>query len=368
MQTLVSVFFITLGIGQLIASYQCWRAVSLVGASRWWGYSVGGLLLVLGAGGMIRLTLPEGVWALGWVLLTGPLTLGILFISGSFIKSPPHPDRFFSPNYLEHGGCERLNISDGAEEIPAFLLYPLPEKQTEAAVCLVHGSGDSKSSFKWRLVRALLAEGITVLTIDLPGHGDYQHRLLAYPDCLSTIPAALQFLCAQPGVNRLGLVGISLGGAIALKTMATAEGAIGADVKALVILETPLQIAYNRMLVYREMWATLRAPIMSLFREMSLRQIRQSWQQGAIRSRHSTNEIFDLLNALASIGQINKETPILLVYSRRDPIAPAIFGVRLQAAAPQAELVVVPNASHVTLTLMPTVNRQVAKWVRGHLT
>lgn len=367
MQIGLAIFLITLGLGQLISSHRGWRAASLVGPNRWLGYGVGVGLVVLGAGGVIGLSLPGRLAVLAWPLLTGPLALALLLLAGSFVKAPTHPDHFFTPEHPEHGSCQRLDISDGDDSIPAFLLRPLPEQQSDKAVCLVHGSGDNKRGFKWRLVRALLAEGLTVLTIDLPGHGDYSQRLLAYPDCLSTIPAALQFLRAQPGIERVGLLGISLGGAVALKSLATQEPGETSLVDALAILETPLWVKYNRALVRREAWQALRTPILSLFKEMSLRQLQQSWREGRIRSRHSTEEMFNLLNPLESIRQLDPAIPLLLVYSQRDPIAPLSFGRALQEAAPQAELITVTSASHVTLILMPQVNRQVASWLRKRL-
>ena len=362
MLTLLSTLVIILGIAQIMSSYRGWRAASLTGPHRRWGLAAGGWLVLLGAWGI-----GGQLWAVAAGLLVGvPVALLVLFMAGSYLWPPAHPDSFFSPSHAAHGGCTRLDIPDGPNQIPAFLLRPLPQKQTQAAVCILHGSGDNKRGFKWRLVRALLGEGLTILTIDLPGHGDYQHNPLAYPDSLSTVPAAVNFLRQQAGIERVGLLGISLGGAVGLKALVRPEGA-GFSVDGLALLEMPLWVNYNRQLVYREGWRALNAPLMSLFQEMSLRQLRQSWQEGAIRSRHSTDDMFRLLEPLGSMRQLPSHLPVLLVYSRHDPIAPLSFGQTLQRAAPQAELLAVEKASHVTLTLMPAINRQIARWLRSAL-
>jgi len=103
--------------------------------------------------------------------------------------------------------------------------------------------------------------------------------------------------------------------------------------------------------------------LLSLLREMSLNQIKQTWRSGGWRSPHSVDELIERLNPLESIGRVNN-TPLLLVYSQRDRVAPAEMGRALQQAAPRARLITTARASHVMLTLIPPVNRQVAEWLR----
>jgi pimeloyl-ACP methyl ester carboxylesterase len=253
--------------------------------------------------------------------------------------------------------------------MPGLLLSPQPSAGERAglAVCVVPGAGDTKKSFKWRLVQALLAEGLTVLTVDTPGHGDYRRRPMDYPDCLSAVPAAIRFLRQQPGITRVGLAGISLGGALALRSLAD-EPQIACQVDALVVLETPVKLKYNRALVRREFWRTIsRAPVLSLLREVSIRQIWQSWHAGGYRSRHHTANLIDLLDPPGSLALLDPKLPVLLVYSRRDPIAPPAAAHLLRQAAPQAEFIESKKASHVTLTLIPEINQQVARWLKEQL-
>jgi pimeloyl-ACP methyl ester carboxylesterase len=408
----LSVFLITLGLGQLISTtWGLWGA-SLVGMSRLTGYGLGLGLLVLGA-----LILPATWAVLWWTLPAGPLVVILLLWGGSFIVPPPHPNQIFSPEHPIHAGCQSVQIPDGDNFIPGLLLRPLRESQwaqiravsagkygsTEfeeeyPAVCIVPGAGDTKTFFKWRLVRAFLSEGFMVLTIDTPGHGDYGHRLLTYPDCLSTVPAALKFLRRQPDVTRVGLVGISLGGALTIQSFSSIEWAqkrrpnphsaldcqiqserkpltkkTGAEAEtekladALVVLETPVRLRYTRALFYREMWHTLYgSPVLSLLREVSVRQVWQMWRSGGYRSRHTVDELIELLNPLENISRL-KAMPILLVYSRRDQVAPAEMGRAIQQVVPEAELIETEKASHVMLTLIPEVNRQVTGWLKERL-
>jgi pimeloyl-ACP methyl ester carboxylesterase len=384
MQGALAVFLITLGLGQFISTWQGWRAASLVGSRRLAGYGLGLLLLLAGA-----VLLPHSWWVLGWTLPAALLALLLLLLAGSYIDPPLHPDRLFEADHPAHGSCRRVQIPDGEYLMPGYLLTPPdpPHPPLRGGVLVIHGAGDTKTSYKWRLVQALLAEGLSVLTIDLPGHGDYRMRPLAYPDCLSAIPAALRFLRAQPGIERVGLVGISLGSALAIASLAqvsvlrspephpATEGSVeglseglsegcALDIDALIALETPVALKYSRGLRYGEMWHAYRAPVLSLWREVSVRQLRQSWFTGGYVSRHkNTAEVIELLNPLENIAHLG-QAPILLVHGGRDSIAPLAAGRALQQAAPQASLIEVKGASHVTLTLMMEVNRQVAQWVR----
>ncbi|MBN1992274.1 MAG: alpha/beta fold hydrolase [Anaerolineae bacterium] len=381
MPTALAVFLITLGLGQLISTTWGLRGVSLVGANRLAGYGLGFLLLLVGA-----MTVPARWSVLGWTPIAGPLAVMILLAGGSFIAPPPHPNLLFAPDHPAHAGCRAVQIPDGDNMIPGLLLWPLSpansprgegieEKDKRAgcpAVCIVPGAGDTKTFFKWRLVKALLAEGLAVLTIDMPGHGDYRYRSLAYPQCLSTIPAVIKFLRQQPGVTRVGLIGISLGGAMAIKSLVengTAEAGAGTLLDALVVLETPVHLRhYRRTLFYQELWRTLyQSPVLSLLREASVKQIWQEWRSGGYFSRHTTAELFGLLQPLENISRL-KQIPLLLIYSGYDQIAPPAMARAMHQAAPQAAFIQAKKASHVMLTLLSEINRQVAWWLREQLT
>jgi pimeloyl-ACP methyl ester carboxylesterase len=381
MLAILSVFLITLGLGQLISTHWKLRGASLIGSSRLAGYGLGVLLLVSGA-----LIMPGNWSVLWWTLLAGPLAVILLIWGGSYIFPPPHPHRLFEPNHPAHSGCYPAQIPDGDDSIPGLLLFPprllarrektssldsFSEKEGGSpAICLIPGSGCTKTFFNWRLVRALLAEGLIVLTIDPPGHGDYRHRLLTYPDCLSTIPAAVRFLREQPGVTKVGLVGISLGGALAIRSLvenSLAKSEIDSQVDALVLLEVPVRVNYSRALFYRELWRTLYgSPGLLLLKEMSVKQVGQEWYSGGYHGQYSTAELIALLNPLESIRWV-KDVSILLVYSHRDPIAPPEAVRAMQQAAPQARFIESKKASHVMLTLLPEINRQVALWLRERL-
>ena len=361
-QNNLAILAITLGLGQLAVAYWGLWGLSLIGPRRRLGYGLGGLLLVSGA-----VLLPATWGVLWWMLPMGLLAVVLMIVGGSFITPIAHPDRLFSPTHPAHTGCQEVRIRDeGHLPIPGILLRPVAPAPNNPAICIVPGAGDTKTNFKWRLVETLLGQGFVVLSIDPPGHGQYRQRPLAYPDCLSVVPAAIDFLSAQPGIGSIGLIGISLGGALALRSLAAwpADRDVKEKVSGMVIMATPTHLAYSQGLLYRELWRTLTgAPIISLFKEITVRQVRQSWYTGGYQSRHTTSELFALLNPLKSIRQLG-DLPILLVYSQRDGVSPPKMAQAMQQAAPQATLINAKKASHVTLILTPSINQQIGDWLR----
>jgi len=310
-----------------------------------------------------------------------------LMLGGSFIAPPRHPDWLFTPDHPAHAGCKLVQIPDGDDHMPGFLLLPkLPQRSEivpglaaahrvggdraqpagdRPAVCIIPGAGSNKTVFLWRLVQALLAEGLIVLTIDPPGHGDYRHRPMAYPDSLSAVAAAVSFLKAQPEVTQVGVLGISMGGALAIRYLAENTNE-DHNVAALVVMVTPVRLKLNRAVLFQERWNTFRAPILSLLREITFRQIWQSWHTGGYRSHLSTKALIELLNPADGVRHLN-DRPLLLAYSRRDRVASPESAWSMREAAPWATFLESKKASHVTLVLTPEINQRIARWLKEQL-
>jgi len=341
-------FLLILGLLQLVASHKSLRGVSLTGRYRWLGYLVGGALFVGGV-----LLLPGTAWVFFMVLPASTLAIGCLIIVGSLVGRDLDSARFLRPGDWPEGSCRAVHIPHGEFGIPGLLFTP--PVPIDAAVCLIHGSGDNKTAFKWRLIGALLSRGISILTIDLVGHGE-NRATQRWPDCTFEIPAAFAWLRDQPGARHVGLLGISMGGAL------SAHAAVATDVDALALCETPVAFHFRKSMVRREVWNTLRSPILDFMREVTPWQIRRMWDTGRGKREIALS---DLIRRLDVPGQVARLTcPLYLVYGQRDDIAPPDHGRRLYQAAANtpARLTIVPGASHLTLTLMPQTTNTLADW------
>jgi len=360
----LAIFILCVGIGQLLSSIWGLKTLSLGGFQPYWGYSLG--LGLLSGGSVGLFIIPVSGWGgILMVIIATPLAILLLLVTGSIIKPPIHPDdQLFSAYQAKQVGCQRVEIPDRNKYIPAYLLKP--HQTNGAAICIVPGAGDNKHGFKWRLVQHLLKAGFVIISIDPPGHGEYRHTPMSYPDCLSTIPAVITYLRNLAGIKRIGFIGISMGGALTLNGLATINKRTTID--ALVICATPTRLLFNKTIFWREVWHTLRSPTLSIFREISAFQLHHSWQKGGMQSRHTLFVLFRLFNPLKSISQLPSTLPIYLVYSHRDGIAPVKMGREMSQAAPQARLLETKKASHVWLTLDEPTLKQIVKWLSTQLT
>lgn len=132
-------------------------------------------------------------------------------------------------------GEERsLELVHGAERVPATLLRPAGRRAAPAvpAVLLLHGFSSSKERMTQSVGRALQRRGVASLALDLPFHGErdggrdeipYRNPLAlvaAWTTAVREARGAIEWLAAQPEVDgdRIGVVGYSLGGFLALMT------------------------------------------------------------------------------------------------------------------------------------------------------
>lgn len=348
----ISPFLLILGLIQLVTVHKRWYGVSLTGHWRWPGYLIGGALFLSGA-----FLLPDTPLVLAMVLPAAMLGMAGASIIGSWASRGLDAAHFLRPGDWPEGRCQAVRIPYGQYFIPG--LFIAPPEPTGAAICLVHGSGDNKTAFKWRLIRALLKQGLSVLTVDLAGHGE-NPTPQRWPDCTGEIPAALAWLRSQPGVMQVGLLGISMGGALSAHAAATAHP------DTLILCETPISLDYSRAMVWSEVWHLLRSPVLDLLGEITPWQIRRIWAAGYVR-REIT--LTDLLHRLDVPGQVARlKCPLYLVYGQLDDIAPPDHGQRLlQAASVPCRLTIIPGASHLTLILMSQTTNILAEWMAQQL-
>lgn len=136
---------------------------------------------------------------------------------------------------VTHGQQHTLDLVSGRERVPAIWLVPAAGTPAPAAL-LLHGFSSSKDRMAQAMGRALLARGVASLALDLPFHGERQGAdreipknplalVGAWRTAVAESRAATAWLAAQQAVDatRIGVVGYSLGGFLALMTAAEEE-------------------------------------------------------------------------------------------------------------------------------------------------
>lgn len=124
-----------------------------------------------------------------------------------------------------------MDLVHGTERVPATFVVPT-DSAPAPAVLLLHGFSSNKERMTQSVGRALLARGVASLAVDLPFHGerDGAEKELPYRNPLALVTAwrtavrearaAIEWMAAQPEVDdgRIGVIGYSLGGFLALMT------------------------------------------------------------------------------------------------------------------------------------------------------
>jgi pimeloyl-ACP methyl ester carboxylesterase len=299
------------------------------------------------------------------LVLLAPFGALLHLIAATLRNYQLNPQTLLYTGSHPHHSVEAVQIPLTNDYIPG--LYLVPQQPTPAAVVVLHGSGCDKTYFSWQLSAALLKHGIAVLLIDLDGHGD-NPRPQSYPAMLDNGFAPVAWLRTRH--THVGMLGISLGGAIAARAAAN-----GNAVQALALLETPIRLQFTAQDRYREAAALLEPFVFELFRESgpffvgsTVYDLIRVQQRGRARIR-ATIGTFDLIDQLDLQNALpHIQVPLLTIYGGRDAIVTPTQAAAVQALLPDhAQFQLVPRASHLTLILHQPTLDALAEWFASTL-
>ncbi len=362
-------FLIALGLLQWVSVFFRLRGFSMCGPYAGLGIVLGFLLFTAG----VWLALVEPwVWLLA--LLIPALLLAVVVLTGAGVLlnwtwNPTH--RLLNPQDDDDWTVTQVhipvtlvhvtNVGQSTQQMmPATFMKPKHPAPAKPAVLVICGAGDCRMSFKWHLFGALLARGIAVLTIDPPGHGDFQEVPITTANALAAGRAAIHWLYAQPEAEQVGVCGISLGGC-----QAAALAAEDPTIWAVALISTPVEMeTLTRRTYTRETLTLLVLPRnLGLLRDGSLLTLWREWRtlRGARygESLYDMIRAFDARTAVRTIGS----RPVLIVHGSRDHAIPLRNAQTLyEAAAPEKELLVIRQANHVSPVLYPQEMQMLAAW------
>lgn len=367
-------FLSALGLLQWVSVFFRLRGFSLCGPYSGPGIVLGFLLFILG----LWLALAEPwVWLLAFAIPAFALAAVVLAGAGVLLNwtwNPTH--RLLNPQDNDDWTVAQVRVpvtlvhvmrvgQSAQQMMPATFMQPKHPAPAKPAVLVICGAGDCRMSFKWHLFGALLARGIAVLTIDPPGHGDFQEVPITKANALAAGRAAIHWLCAQPEVGQVGACGISLGGC-----QVAALAAEDTRIQAVALISTPVQMeTLTRRTYARETLTLLVLPRnLGLLRDGSLLTLWREWRtlRGALygESLYDMIRAFDAGSAVRTIGR----RPILIVHGSRDHAIPLRNAqILYEAAAPEKELLVIHQANHVSPVLYPREMQKLAAWFAGWL-
>ncbi len=205
----------------------------------------------------------------------------------------------------------------------AGVLHGVPDGR---AVITCHGMLSHKDSDKHRLLCDKLAKrGIASLRFDFAGRGASEGRLfdLSYSHEVEDLEAAVAFL-VERGVERFGLFGSSMGGAVALLAAARDERVVA--VATLAAVGHPAAIA-ERYPREAEAWQRVGHI------ESEAGRIGRGFLDDAMQH--------DVLSATGVL-----RAPVLVLHGELDDVVPVADAHDIATAARNASLEIVPGADH----------------------
>jgi pimeloyl-ACP methyl ester carboxylesterase len=279
------------------------------------------------------------------------------------------------------------NVEDSWIEVGELYIHNLIAGQTaDAPVLLLHGGGYDSASLSYKLSIGPISQHHRVLAPDWPGYGEsdkpeMKYTTRYYVDFLGHLIAAL-------GLERASLVGISMGGAIALGFSLRSPQ----NVKKLVLVdshglgrEVPWRVmsyAVVRLpLLNRVMWAILgrsrrmiRWSLQSVFydpqvatkglvndiyqlaKKPGVGQAWRSWQRDEVRWSGLRTDFVEQLHTL--------KVPTLILHGAEDKYVPVSWARRANALIGGSELRIFPQCGHWLTREKPAeFNRAVSEFL-----
>jgi pimeloyl-ACP methyl ester carboxylesterase len=244
-------------------------------------------------------------------------------------------------------------------------------------VVVAHGAGnDALFAFPGTFKR-FLSGGWEVFTFDMDGHGRDSTTVLGAESAVSAVPDAIAMARAGRDGIPLHAFGVSLGGAFMLRALAAPD----AGVRSAVLACAPLRIRFSLRNVLGEfrppmlrtlldqrphcgVWGMVPSfgPVKRSIYPLRLGSIRN----GAFGYIDELNEILDGLSLPSAAADLR--FPTLLVYGTADRVVPPEQGLLLQRTMPDAELMLLRGATHLTTPFDRRFAVRLDRWLVDHTT
>lgn len=237
-----------------------------------------------------------------------------------------------------------------------------PANWSGAAVLLICGTGDNRHAFKWLLFEKLIARGIAVLTVDPPGHGDFQYVACTTHNVRMAARAASDWLHAQAGVTKTAAAGISFGGAQVADLVAHDD-----RFAAVALISTPVHLpAVTRLTIAREGAGLFLPSNLSLLRHQSIRAMWAEWK--SMKGVWFGESLYDMIAQLDVLGAVKTmNRPLAVVHGKLDVAVPPINAKQIQAANGDCCVIWCRQGTHLSVVLFDEEMTQLADWLAEKL-
>lgn len=237
-----------------------------------------------------------------------------------------------------------VTVMNGARAIPATVVIPDGEGPFPAVVMNHgHGGGRQEGGGFTRLAKALADAGILTIRMDFPGTGDSKEPFTEgyLSNMISDSNASLAYLLANYPADpaRLGILGYSMGGRIALTIGESADN----PYKAMGLLAPSANPGKGLLLFF----AGSEAEYERLYAEASSDKGYADYTTQYGQQQQLSKKWFDELLVSSPLDTISAYTgAMLVVHGDKDVVIKPEENEAVVAAYPAASIVLVPEADH----------------------
>ncbi len=270
-------------------------------------------------------------------------------------------EELLSPSAHAGHTVREVEIPVGRQHTYGYLFTP--KAGNGATVCFVHGTGAEKVLPYYFYLREYVRAGFNLLFFELDGHGR-NPRPLRHPGIEELAPAALEFLLAQPEVDpdRVGMVGVSLGGACTLHAAARTD-----RLKAIATVSTPHTVDLDELDKLKEALGTLNPELLPVVLEATPNRLLEfvtvpmricsngdphHYEEMDLLDDRTQPALRDIIHRLDPLGNAMKleGTPLLVVNGAWDHQAPAWQAEDIFSLAPGPKAMhIEPRRNHFTM-------------------
>ena len=278
------------------------------------------------------------------------------------------------------------NIKDGWIEVEGLRIHYLTAGQTDVAVLLLHGGGYDSASLSYKQSIGPISQHHRVFAPDWPGYGESDKPKTRYST--EYYVHFLGHLIDALGLEKVSLVGISMGGAISLgfslrwsqrveKLVLVDSHGLGKEVPwwvmSYVVVRLPLLnkavwavLGRSRRMVRWSLQSVFHDPravttslvdeIYQLTKKPGVGQAWRSWQRNEIMWSGSRTNFVGKLHTLT--------VPTLILHGAEDRYVPVSWAQRADSLIKDSELRIFPQCGHWLTREKPTeFNRVVLEFL-----
>ena len=204
---------------------------------------------------------------------------------------------------------------------------------------LIHGFG--VSGHIWQALLPYLARRYQVFIVDLPGYGK---STFTSPWRLRDMAPLLLAWLEEVGLQKVSLIGQSMGGAIALHMSALAPETI-TQIVLISSAGIPLETQLPRL-----MWRSMRSIVQFGNGNYPWKLIRDVMYPRPVLFWQNTQEMMtsDFRAEMATLT-----APALIIWGERDILLPLALGKALHTALPHSHFIVLPGCGHRPMLACP---------------